>query len=544
MPGILAYHRTKQEHNPMEIAYRGFQPGSGSTYGNGFYMCRNFKHHIARDAYGEFIIENIVDLTDVVILDKSLCLAVHGKLVSLNVQLRNIGARFIGSRRLRIEKFHRELADIWRGDSGKDTSYVAGNIYHIIKDIAAGMSYTGRTDGPCLVMYRTAQVKPQRWAKIVDTDAADKADYKWKDLEQKEISRILSGYSPFSQRMLIKWSELDTDQCVAKCLSFAKHAPPLQFVWMLRDLQASALSAYRDIKYAIVQHRIQLEIPDETLARQFNKATGDMIAEAITVQPDGTLAANTDYAIDPDDEEAADNNNGPPVIWAIINDEVMILNYRLLRRRLLNIVLTTIHANLQGKIATMQSAWAAIDPSDTDAQHDFIATMVEAWENLTQVMAYLSGVPGLKSNEDDDDEDEGPTNRALSSKLLGAEIKFVSEYLDLMFEPLRRWLLGLLDSKIVLETYALRAAIYRCLSTDLVKGIPHHARHKMRKSSDGRLRRRKVVGVVDLNIDKLITEDFNAKSSDADGDDDDDADDDDGDDAVMTKTVKRAWRRK
>ena len=206
-PGhIYGYHKTRSNINIHNIAYNGFTPKKGnSIYGDGFYMCRDFITHINRSGYGDFMIESFVDMSNVLILDPKLSVEIWGvnKSVMQQVVEKNIKVNSLKDQNT-IKSWSQLCQSL-----DHTTAETFKKMYDTkLLDLThwSGVAYTGSNDGPCILMFDTDLVYPQRW-----TNASEES--------------IIDAVNSYVKQILPSWKEGDKNRYYRKYQRVVKDKP-------------------------------------------------------------------------------------------------------------------------------------------------------------------------------------------------------------------------------------------------------------------------------------------------------------------------------
>jgi hypothetical protein len=457
---INGFHRTSDSLAPVLIAFRGFVGEPGSTYGQGFYLGRDFNIHLKRSTYGRYVVHSLVDMSNVLILDRNLAIEIFGKPLSIMQQLELYKIR-TGMRRTKTllegesatlqRSWHEEETSVL--DNSKKgalvkkrrlstSSMVAGHIYNVIKQLGlSGIAYTGREDGPCLVIYKTEQVVPLRWGKL-NSEISNIDDVKWTELKGREIRRIRNGLAPLTQRWFNKWAELPVDECVAKCIRFSQLCSTQQFFFLLHDMHN--LTEHDGSEVVIRIHtEFQQQIQYETLRRHILSALKEPLGWLMN-KPNGIVSCDAEYSAsvsessqlgDDDDFDDEEEANGIAIdipMWRTLIHKNL-YGFTILRRRIIQLVQEIIREKFNERFEFMLANW--VNQATPENLEPFIEA-IKPYDDLFTMMRELSGLTRYDwwSNIHTGSQIE------FLSKTIKGEKKLVAMELDRTIAPYKTWL--------------------------------------------------------------------------------------------------------
>jgi len=277
MQNIIGWHRTKNPSAPEAIAYGGFDADKSiyGMYGKGVYLALNYDRHITHkrvNQYGPYMIEVDINPGKFIILDTELNKQFYQTSAPLDLpaQLARHGkpiATFPKLMQSRLIDANKQLKDIWRNGSTLNkynknkittTSYIAGKIYEIIKKNFDGMNYTGRDDGPCMVMYNRKLLTPTKWTKINGSANV------WQNFSSGEIKRIKINAASLPVRWMQHWQNVPLEQQTQKLLRCVQLLGPKRFSWFFAQLQAAYTKEPNQNTLSLL-YKLQIDVPDAQL---------------------------------------------------------------------------------------------------------------------------------------------------------------------------------------------------------------------------------------------------------------------------------------
>jgi hypothetical protein len=188
----IVYHGTKAKPEIMIQALLDdtFTPGkgAGAMYGRGLYCVYDLSGtNTARGSYGQYVLKLNVNLYGYIIFDPEIASRVYGQSLSTAEQ-----AKLVRLDRDVIEK----LKQI-EPTSSRFSSDEAQKAVEFINGRCKGIVFTGRNDGPVVVVYDPTTVIPVSWTQASQALSADPSTGVWnpvdRDMIREPIRKSLTG---------------------------------------------------------------------------------------------------------------------------------------------------------------------------------------------------------------------------------------------------------------------------------------------------------------------------------------------------------------
>jgi hypothetical protein len=160
---VVAYHRTESKDIISGILEKGFIPGEGMLYGQGFYATYDLDSQLksGMKRYGNIILKTFIKAYKFLIFDYDIAKKVYKDKYTLIDQLENMNLLKYVRDIKTIEEYSKELETI------EYSSDIVLKVYSYEKSIISsinGIIFTGKTDGKVIVVYEPNAIVPMAFS--------------------------------------------------------------------------------------------------------------------------------------------------------------------------------------------------------------------------------------------------------------------------------------------------------------------------------------------------------------------------------------------
>jgi hypothetical protein len=217
---VVAYHRTKSEDIISGIIDKGFIPGYGMMYGQGFYATYDLDSQLKPDmkeSYGDIILKVFIKAYKFLIFDYEIAKKLYKNKYTIIDQLKQMN----------LLKYVRDIKTIERYSTTLETieysSDIALKVYENEKSIISsinGIIFIGRKDGKVIVAYEPNAIIPmafsedngKSWIKINNKQALQRYFINKQDVMTKQNIKIKLTYEELTN--LVNSNKISLDNAM------------------------------------------------------------------------------------------------------------------------------------------------------------------------------------------------------------------------------------------------------------------------------------------------------------------------------------------
>jgi hypothetical protein len=216
---VVAYHRTKSEDIISGILEKGFVPGYGMMYGQGFYATYDLDSQLKpnmKKNYGDIILKVFIKAYKFLIFDYDVAKKIYKKNYTLLDQLKQMNLLKYVKDLDNVKKYSKKLKTI------EYSSDIALQVYEKESSIISsinGIIFTGKTDGKVIVAYEPNAIVPmafseddgKSWNKINNKQALQRYFINKQDVLTKQ-NKISYSYNELTN--LVNSNKISLDNAM------------------------------------------------------------------------------------------------------------------------------------------------------------------------------------------------------------------------------------------------------------------------------------------------------------------------------------------